>query len=46
MITIFNEKTEKTKSEIDIILQNNDDYKTLSKVAYKKHQPIIYQKSN
>ena len=26
------------KSSIDNILQNKDDYKLLSKVAYKKHQ--------
>ena len=29
------------KSSIDNILQNKDDYKLLSKVAYKKHQNNI-----
>ena len=41
MLNNFKENTDNTKSTIDNILQNQDDYKTLSKVAYKKHQPNI-----
>ena len=36
-----NFKENDNKSVIDNILQNNNDYKTLFKVAFKKHQPII-----
>ena len=36
MINTFKEND--NKSSIDNILQNKDDYKLLSKVAYKKHQ--------
>ena len=35
MINTFKESD--NKSSIDNILQNKDDYKLLSKVAYKKH---------
>ena len=38
MINIF--KKNDNKSLIDNLLQNKDDYKLLSKVAYKKHQNI------
>ena len=37
----FKENTYNTNSAIDNMLQNKDDYTTLSKVAYKKHQPNI-----
>jgi len=40
MIHNFKENDEH-KSQFDHILNNKDDYKTLSKVAYKKHQPNI-----
>ena len=36
-----NFKENDKKSSIDHLLQNKDDYKLLSKVAYKKHQNII-----
>ena len=36
-----NFKENDNKSVIDNILQNNNDYETLFKVAFKKHQPII-----
>ena len=39
MINTFKEND--NKSSIDNILQNKDDYKLLSKVAYKKHQNNI-----
>jgi hypothetical protein len=39
MINTF--KKNDNKSSIDNILQNKDDYKLLSKVAYKKHQNNI-----
>ena len=36
MINTFKEND--NKSSIDNLLQNKDDYKLLSKFAYKKHQ--------
>ena len=39
MINTFKEND--NKSSIDHLLQNKDDYKLLSKVAYKKHQNNI-----
>ena len=39
MINTFKEND--NKSSIDNLLQNKDDYKLLSKVAYKKHQNNI-----
>ena len=39
MINTYKEND--NKSSIDNLLQNKDDYKLLSKVAYKKHQNNI-----
>ena len=41
MINNFKDTNNNNKSSIDNILQNKDDYKLLSKVAYKKHQNNI-----
>ena len=40
MINNFKD-TNNNKSSIDSLLENKDDYKLLSKVAYKKHQNNI-----
>ena len=41
MLNNFKENTDNKKSSIDNMLQNKDDYKSLSRVAYKKHQNKI-----
>ena len=41
MINNFKENDNNNKSSIDNLLENKDDYKLLSKVAYKKHQNNI-----